>query len=508
MNKIPIVEMVGITKRFPGVVANDKVDLTIYSGEIHALLGENGAGKSTLMSILTGLYLPDEGDILLNGHKIDLTSPKDAVAHGIGMVHQHFKLIKPFTVAENIVLGLREQGLVYRRAEVEAKVLQYCDQFGVCIDPSAKVWQLMLGEQQRVEIAKTLFRGAEILILDEPTAVLTPQEAKELYQTLRRMAAQGKAVIVISHKLTEVLEGTDRITVLRGGRGVGTVKTADADERQLSQLMVGRQITGTTAKKSGIHGEKILELEKISCLGNRGQLAVRDVSFAVYGGEILGIAGIAGNGQSELAEAVAGLRPIETGQKRINNIDHTSSSPREIIAAGVSYVPEDRLGTGLAPSLNAVDNFILKSYGHKGMFIDWQAARKQTAETVKRFDIKLAALDNPVKMMSGGNLQKLLLAREIIANPQLLVVVYPMRGLDVGAMEAVRNLLITQRDAGKAVLFISEELDELFGLSDRIAVLHRGEVMGIVQPGQVTKEDIGLMMAGKRMWRHDADESV
>lgn len=505
MSKSLMVEMINVTKRFPGVLANDRVNLTIRGGEIHALLGENGAGKSTLMSILTGLYQPDEGEIRIKGQKVDIASPKEAVDNGIGMVHQHFKLVKSFTVAENIILGLKEK-MIYDRNRVEARVLEFCGQFGLCVDPSAKIWQLTLGEQQRVEIVKALFRGAEILILDEPTAVLTPQEAKDLYCTLRIMANQGKAIIVISHKLAEVLEGTDVITVLRGGRAVGTLKTSQADEGQLSQSMVGRQIALSSVKRQYIEGEKILELDNISCLGNRGQKAVQNVSFHIRGGEIFGIAGIAGNGQSELAEAIAGLRAIETGCKRISGVDHTHSNPQKVIAAGVSYVPEDRLGTGLAPALSTVDNFILKSYRQKGFIIDWQAAAQETAEAIGRYDIKLAHIDNPVKMMSGGNLQKLLLAREIMANPRLLVVVYPMRGLDVGAMEAVRKLLIAERDAGKAVLLISEELEELTALSDRIAVLHRGEIMGIVQPDETTTEEIGLMMAGKRMWQHHGIE--
>lgn len=500
MINTPVVEMRGVTKRFPGVLANDRVNLTIRGGEIHALLGENGAGKSTLMSILTGLYRPDEGEILIRGIRTEMASPKEAVGHGIGMVHQHFKLVKPFTVAENIILGLKQEGHLYQKQAVEEQVQQFCDQFGLCIVPAAKIWQLTLGEQQRVEIVKALFRGAEILILDEPTAVLTPQEARDLYRTLRLMADQGKAIIVISHKLAEVLEGTDVITVLRGGRAVGTLPTAQADERQLSQLMVGRHIALTAENRSSCASqEKILEVNNLTCLGNRGQIAVENVSFHICGGEILGIAGVAGNGQTELAEAIAGLRSLESGTKRISGQDHTGSGAAETISAGVSYVPEDRLGTGLAPGLDAVDNFILKSYGDKGCFIDWRKARHETEEAVQRYDIKVASINNPVKMMSGGNLQKLLLAREISANPRLLVVVYPMRGLDVGAMETVRKLLVSEREAGKAVLLISEELEELFALSDRIAVLHRGEIMGIVEPGQTTIEDVGLMMAGKRM---------
>ena len=495
---IPMVEMINITKRFPGVLANDRVSLTINTGEIHALLGENGAGKSTLMSILTGLYRPDEGEIYLKGQQVELRSPKDAVALGIGMVHQHFKLIKSFTVAENLTLGLKQNGIFFNKTRVETMVGDFCQQFGMCIDPAARVWQLTVGEQQRVEILKALFRGAEVLILDEPTAVLTPQEARELYRTLRLMAKQGKAVIVISHKLSEVLASTDAITVLRGGRAAGETKTQMATEQLLTRMMVGKSVAFSSVQHSVQPGAKVLELEHISCLNNRGQLAVKDVTLEIHAGEILGIAGVAGNGQSELAEAAVGLRELESGRRLVDGTDLTAGAPREFIAAGVGYVPEDRLGTGLVPGLDAVDNFVLKSYANSGWFINWQAALAKTRQAIENFGIKLASETNPVRLLSGGNLQKLLLAREITADPRLLVVVYPMRGLDVGAMETVRQLLTLQRSAGKAILLISEELDELFSLSDRIAVLHRGELMGIVRPQAVGVEDVGLMMAGER----------
>lgn len=504
MSAIPMVEMVKVTKRFPGVVANDNVSLTIEAGQIHGLLGENGAGKSTLMSILTGLYRPDEGEIYIKGKQVQMLSPKDAVVQGIGMVHQHFKLVKSFTVAENIILGLQDMGLLYDKTKVQARVEQFCTQYGMCIDPSAKVWQLTVGEQQRVEIIKALFRGAEILILDEPTAVLTPQEAKDLYKTLRLMAGQGKAIIVISHKLSEVLEGTDMISVLRGGKPAGSTKTELASEQELTRWMVGRNVTAHIDRAEKLPGAVVLEIDKVSCLNSRGQMALHEASLCIRAGEILGIAGVAGNGQTELAEIVAGLRPIESGKKGVSGVDHTASGSKDMIRAGVSYVPEDRLGTGLVPGLNAVDNYILKSYAKNGWFINWQRALQETREAIASFDIKMADVFNPVKMMSGGNLQKLLLAREIHGDPRLLVVVYPMRGLDVGAMAAVRELLLAQREAGKAILLISEELDELFALSDAIAVLHRGEIMGVVHPRTVTVEEVGMMMAGKRMLEQHA----
>lgn len=502
--RTPVVVMNKITKSFPGTLANDQVDLVINRWEIHALLGENGAGKSTLMSILTGLYRPDSGEISISGLPVEFYSPKDAVNKGIGMVHQHFKLVKTFTVAENILLGLQSGKEIYDLPAINKQIQEFCQNYGFTVAPDVPVYQLSIGEQQRAEIIKALFWGAEILILDEPTAVLTPQEATELYNTLRLMANQGKGIIVISHKLSEVMENTDQITVLRGGKAIGTVETANTNEEELTKMMVGRNVVFDVTKKDMTRGPKVLALQGVSCLGNRGQRALKNISLDIFKGEILGIAGVAGNGQSELAEVIAGLRSVEAGTKFIDEIDHTNSSVRELIAAGVSYVPEDRLGTGLVPGLNAIDNFILKSYqSAPGYFINWREAEQQTQVAVDNFDIKLAGLSNSVNMLSGGNLQKLLLAREISAGPRLIVAVYPMRGLDVGAMEVVRNLLMSERDAGKGVLLISEELEELFMLSDRIVVLHEGEVMGIVQPRDTNIAAVGMMMAGKRMLKQD-----
>ena len=500
MAEIPKVEMIHITKKFPGVVANDRVSLAVHSGEIHALLGENGAGKSTLMSVLTGLYRPDSGEIRLDGRKVELASPRDAVMKGISMVHQHFKLVQPFTVAENIMLGLRGLKQVYDSKAIESQILECSKRYGLMIDPKAKIWQLSVGEQQRVEIIKMLFRGAEILILDEPTAVLTPQEAKELYKNLRSMADQGKAVIVISHKMNEVLENTDNITVLRDGKDVGTVKTSATSETELARMMVGRDIAWKFDKESVDQGGCVLEMRNVSVMGDRGRITLKNVSLTIHGGEILGIAGVAGNGQKDLAEAIAGLRPVETGTILVNQKDYTHTGCKMLIDAGVSYIPEDRMATGLVPNLNAPENVVLKSYRKmNGWFINWNKIRSFTDELIDRFEVKLAGAHYPVKMMSGGNLQKLLLAREIESEPSLMVAVYPMRGLDIGATESIRKLLLAQRAAGKAVLLISEELDELFELADRIAVLHAGEIMGIVEPAQTTIEAVGMMMAGKRM---------
>lgn len=500
-----MVEMLNITKKFPGVVANDRVSFSVNGGEIHALLGENGAGKSTLMSVLTGLYHPDEGEIRIQGRKVEFASPRDAVRRGIGMVHQHFKLVQPFSAAENIMLGLQGLKQLYNLKEIEAEILACSQKYGLTIDPHARIWQLSVGEQQRVEIIKMLFRGAEILILDEPTAVLTPQEAGELYKTLRSMAEHGKAVIVISHKMNEVLENTDYITVLRGGRYIGTVKTAATSEAELARMMVGRDIASGGAKETTAKERKILELRNVSAMGDRGLMTVKDISLEIHGGEILGIAGVAGNGQKDLAEIIAGLRQTKDGKVYINQADCTGIDCKRLIDAGVSYIPEDRMTTGLIPNLNAFENMVLKSYRRmKGRFINWTKIRRNTAEVVERFDVKISALHYPIKMMSGGNLQKLLLAREIEDDPSLIVAVYPMRGLDIGATDSIRKLLLAQRASGKAVLLISEELEELFELSDRIAVIHAGEIMGVVAPSETTIEAVGMMMAGKRMMESNA----
>ncbi|HBF38104.1 MAG TPA: heme ABC transporter ATP-binding protein, partial [Firmicutes bacterium] len=367
-----MVEMIKITKKFPGVIANDGVSFAVNAGEVHALLGENGAGKSTLMSVLTGLYRPDTGEIRISGKKVELLSPRDAVHNGIGMVHQHFKLVPPFTAAENIMLGLHGLKEIYNVKKIEAEILKCSEQYGLAIDPHAKIWQLSVGEQQRVEIVKMLVRGAEILILDEPTAVLTPQESAELYKTLRSMASHNKAVIVISHKMNEVMENTDNITVLRDGKNVGTVQTGLTTETELAKMMVGRDIIRKIEKEKFPKGGRVLEVQNISAIGDRGRLTLKKVSLKIKAGEILGIAGVAGNGQKDLAEVIAGLRQVKSGQMFIGEQNCTGTSCQRLIDAGVSYIPEDRMTTGLVPNLNAFENMVLKSYRQmQGWFINW-----------------------------------------------------------------------------------------------------------------------------------------
>jgi len=492
--------MRGIRKVFPGVVANDNVNLTVRAGEIHALLGENGAGKSTLMSILTGLYRPDAGEIYIEGRKVNFRSPRDAIEAGIGMVHQHFRLVSPFTVTENVALGLKG-GLRLNLNRLAVEIAEVSRKYGLQVDPQARIWQLSVGEQQRVEIIKLLYRKARVLILDEPTAVLTPQEARDLYSTLKKMAAEGCAVIFITHKLQEVMEAADSITILRGGKTVATVKKEETDEKELARMMVGRDVIWQGEKPKRSPGDTVLQIKGLRALNDKGLPALKGIELSVASGEILGIAGVAGNGQRELVEVIAGLRPCLEGTVTVGGENLGQCDPCRVIQCGVGFVPEDRLGMGLVPNLGAVDNLLLKEYRDPRwgrVLMDRRAARRWAYELVERFQVKMAGLDAPVKLMSGGNLQRLLLAREISGHPRLLLAVYPSRGLDVGATETVHRLLLEQRAAGTAILLISEDLEELFRLADRIAVMYEGEIMGVVPTEEADLEDIGLMMAGAK----------
>ena len=494
--------MRGITKRFPGVVANDDVSFEVARGEVHALLGENGAGKTTLMNVLTGLYRPDEGEIEVEGRLVELHSPRDAIAAGVGMVHQHFRLVETLTVAENLALSDRGGGFLLRPREAARQVELTAEGLHMPVEPDARIWQLSVGEQQRVEIMKAVRSGSRLLILDEPTAVLTPQEAQTLFRTLRVMAAEGHAVIVITHKLHEVMEVADRVTVLRGGRSITTVRTAEVTRQELASLMVGRDVQVERRREPGEVGDVVLEAAGVSARGDRGVEALRDVSLTVRAGEVLGVAGVAGNGQRELAEVLTGMRPASAGTVKVGGRPLRDGDPRAAIRAGVAHVPEDRLQTGVAPSLSIASNVVLKAYRgsdvSRGPFLLLRRIRERAVALIRRYDVRAAGPTVPARLLSGGNLQKVVLAREFSDTPKALVVAAPTRGLDVGAIETVHGYLREAAADGVAVLLISEDLDELLTLADRIVVMYEGAIVGEVDARAASVDEIGLWMAGVR----------
>jgi simple sugar transport system ATP-binding protein len=498
------VELRDITKRFPGVVANDGVHFEAAEGEVHALLGENGAGKSTLSNILTGLYRPDGGEILLGGTPVSFASPREAHEAGIGMVHQHFRLVPPFTVAENVILGdHRGEGkkfMVHPR-RIERRVAELGERYRIAVDPRARVWQLSIGEQQRVEILKALYREARILILDEPTAVLTPQEAESLFETLRVMADEGRTIIFISHKLHEVKAVSDRVTVLRDGKTIDTVDTASATPRSLAALMVGREVSLATRVERGNEiGEPVLEVRSLWAPGDRGGDALRGIDLTLCAGEILAIAGVAGNGQRELAETITGMRTPSRGEIVVGGRRLRGGDARAAIRAGVAHVPEDRLHTGVAPSLPISSNVVLKSYRGGGVthgpLLRLRAIRRYAAELIHRYDVRGGGPEVPARQLSGGNLQKVVLAREFEGSPRVLVVASPTRGLDVAAIETVHRYLRDAAEGYVGVLLISEDLDEILALADRVAVIYEGEIVGERDARSATVEELGLLMAG------------
>ncbi|MGH2534802.1 MAG: ABC transporter ATP-binding protein [Thermomicrobiales bacterium] len=502
----PAIEMRGVTKRFAGVVANDGVEFSARFGEVHALVGENGAGKSTLMSILAGMYRPDEGEVRIGGETVDFRSPRQAIARGIGMVYQHFMLVEPFTVAENCLLGKDGQGSWLDTAEVERRLAALSKQYGLGVDPRARIWQLSVGEQQRVEILRLLFRGAKILVLDEPTAVLTPRESEALIQTLRNMAQDGFCVVFISHKLGEVMAVADRVTVLRRGQVVATVKKGETDRHTLARMMVGRDLASfvehpdVEPKETVAPGDVVLNMQGLGALGDKGLPALNEIDLYVRSGEILGVAGVAGNGQRELAEVVTGLRPRTDGQVQIDGRETTRASAGEIASFGVAHVPEDRLATGLVGSMELSGNAILRDYKRppiaRGSFLVGRAIGTFTDKLVSAYDVKAAGRSAKVWTLSGGNQQKLLIGRELAGDPKVIVAVHPTRGVDVGATETIHTLLRAQRRRGAAILLISEDLDELLALADRIAVLYDGRITGELPAASADPERIGLLMAG------------
>ena len=501
MSAVPVLEMRGITKRFPGVVANDHVSFDLMRGEVHALLGENGAGKSTLMNILYGLYHPDEGQILLDGKEIRMDSARDAIDHGIGMVHQHFMLIPVMTVAENIVLGVEphQAGVFLDEAAAKKRVLELSGLFGLAVDPDARIDQITVGQQQRVEILKALYRKADVLILDEPTAVLTPQEATELFSILEMLTREGMSIIFITHKLNEVLDVADRITVLRRGKTIETIAAAGATEESLAKLMVGREVLLRVDKTPSNPGETLLEVEDLHALDDRDLEAVRGVSFAVRAGEIVGIAGVDGNGQTQLIEAITGLRSATAGRVLVAGKDLTGASAHRILSAGVGHIPEDRQKRGLVLEFGLAENFALHDFDREpNSRFGWLRPSRLIARAiklVKEFDVRGGGPKTPAGALSGGNQQKVVVAREVDLDPRVLIAAQPTRGLDVGAIEFVHRRLVEERDEGRAILLVSLELDEILSLSDRVLVMYEGRVVAEYSP-DVAEEELGFAMLG------------
>lgn len=499
----PLVELRSITKTFPGVVANDGVDFTLERGEIHALLGENGAGKTTLMNVLYGLYPPDAGRISVGGKEVTVESPRDAIRLGIGMVHQHFMLIPPLSVVENITLGTRSpREPLLDLARAELRIREIASRYHLEVDPRARVWHLSVGEQQRVEILKVLYRGAQVLILDEPTSVLTPQEVKGLFAVLRMLVDQGLGVIFISHKLDEVMAVSSRVTVLKQGRVVATRETASTQPTELARLMVGREVIFQVARERREHGGPVLELEGVEALNDRGLPALRGLSLTVHSGEILGVAGVDGNGQSELAEVITGLRKARAGQVRLRGEELTHQPTDAILRSGVALIPEDRQRTGLIADFTLAENAVLESHGSMPYArAGWQRRAvidQYCEELLAEYDVRPQSKDLKASALSGGNQQKLILARQMSRRPVLLVACHPTRGLDVGATEYVRRELLARRGEGMAILLISTDLEELLALSDRLAVIYRGEILEDFPIEGVDLERLGLLMGGHR----------
>lgn len=498
-----VLEMRNITKRFPGVLASDKVDFELRQGEIHVLLGENGAGKSTLMNIAYGLIQPDEGDISINGKPVKIHSPMDALTHGVGMVHQNFMLVPNMTVSENVAIGKEpRRGMLLDLEEVKQKIKQFSQEFGLDLDPDRYIWQLSAGEQQRVEIFKALYRGADILILDEPTAVLSPPEIEALFKILRSFVKAGKSIILITHKLHEIMGISDRVTVMRRGQVQGTVDTDQIDKKQLANMLVGRDVVFPVARQQAEVGGVAASMKQVQVQGDHGKAAVLNFSLDVHAGEIVGIAGVDGNGQSELIEAIVGLRDIQSGSLSIGGEDVTRQPAFKRIDAGLKYVPADRKGRGVAPDLSIVENSVMKNYraapysAHGILRPD--AIRRFAASLVKKYDVRCASIDTLVGTLSGGNMQKLLFARETSDNPRLLVVEHPTQGLDIGAIEYVRKILLDKRDEGTAILLISADLDEVLELSDRVVVMYEGAAVHECRREEIDREIIGMAMAGMK----------
>lgn len=497
-------EMKDITKRFPLVVANDKVNLTIFKGEIHALVGENGAGKSTLMSILYGIYQADSGQIFINGEKVNITNPNIAINLKVGMVHQHFMLVPPLTVVENIILGMepKKNNIFIDMKKAIKKVEELSNNLGFKIDPKSKIENISVGIQQRVEIIKVLFRGAEILVMDEPTAVLTPQEVEELFEILRALKKQGKTIIFITHKLNEVKDLSDRVTVMRRGKVVGVKNTKDTNQEEIASMMVGRKVI-FEIKKNPLHlGKTALKVEKLEAQNNKGLPAIKNISFEIKEGEILGFAGVEGNGQTELIEVITGLRSASHGKIFLYDQDITNCSPRSIREDKIAHIPEDRRQRGIILNYTIAENLILGSHYrppfNKGLVLNFTAINNHANNLIKNFDIRPLDKDNLLKSLSGGNQQKVIVARELFGEPKLLIAAQPTRGLDVGSIEFVHQQILNERDKGKAILLVSADLEEIFSLADRIAVIYEGKIVNVSDLKKTNEKEIGLLMTGSK----------
>ncbi len=490
-------EMKNVTKTFGSVVANKNVNLKVYKNEVLSLLGENGSGKTTLMNMISGIYYPDEGQIFINGEEVVISSPQDAFKYKIGMVHQHFKLVEVFTSLENIILG--DESKSFNMKKARASITELCNKYGFEIDLNKKIYNMSVSEKQTLEIVKVLYRGADILILDEPTAVLTPQETQKLFNVIRKMRDDGKSIIIITHKLNEVMEISDRVTILRKGEYIGTVETSKTSEKELTEMMVGQKIDLQIERSTTSFDKPLLEIRELTVNSDNGSQAIKNVSFYIRGGEILGVAGIAGCGQKELCEAIAGLRKIKSGVIAHKGESIIGLSSKQIIKRGISmsFIPEDRLGMGLAPNFSITDNMMLKTYNNsKGPFVDRESARKNAQALIEKLSIVTPSTETPVRRLSGGNVQKVLVGREIESAPNVIVTAYPVRGLDINSSYAIYNILNAQKENGTGILFIGEDLDVMLALCDKIMVLCHGEVMGIVHADKTTKEEIGLMMTG------------
>ena len=502
--RIESLEMRGIVKRFPGVLANDHIDFDVKAGEIHALLGENGAGKSTLMKVLYGLYQPEGGEILLDGEVIQTHSPTDSIAHGIGMIHQHFMLVDNLSVAQNVALGLKSTREPRLDLDVVSKrILELADKYGLQVDPQAIISKLAVGQRQRVEIVKALYRGAALLVLDEPTAVLTPQEVDDIFIIFRQMARDGHALIFISHKLDEIINLTDRVTVLRDGKAIGTRPTAEVTKRDLANMMVGREVLLERERIEQEAGEVRLQLKGVNAFNEDEQQVLKEIDLEVRSGEIVAVAGVSGNGQRQLAESIAGLFPVKEGQIKLEDQDVTNLPTAAILAAGLSYIPEERMHDGVIKNFSVAENLVLQDHVNRpysnGLFMNFKKIDSHAQDMIVEFNIKTPSKDTPIKNLSGGNIQKLILARELSRRPRVLIAAQPTRGVDIGATEYIHNQLLQQRADGLATLLISEDLDEVQALSDRIVVMFGGEIMGIVNTEESTIEELGLMMAGERL---------